>query len=77
MTAREVENAADRMIGAAQQLERCAAELKRQAKTMRQNLRSGYGLPGMPTDQSLWFMHKRSDVNTAAAKALDELQEVA
>jgi hypothetical protein len=69
MTPRETADAADRMIEAAQCLERCAKDLKAGAKILRQ-----HGLPGA-IEPKLWNMHKKHDVRGAAARAIDVLGE--
>jgi hypothetical protein len=67
MTKKELQAAADKMIGAAQKLEATARELKAQAK----QLRAGDLHSSVTSD--LWMMHKTADVKQAAGRALVEL----
>lgn len=68
MTKTELAEMADKMIGAAQELERAAKRLKAEAGY----LRRGSSLsPDM--DPRLWTMHKVSDVRRGAELALAEL----
>ena len=67
MTRTEQQDMADKMIGAAQQLERTARQLKEQAKLVRQ------GALHQSITADLWRMHKVSDIERTATSALAEL----
>lgn len=70
MTKREIADVADRMIGAAQILERAARQLKDQARIVRQ------GCLHETMTAELWVLHKSADTKQAAASALIELGDL-
>jgi hypothetical protein len=67
MTRTEEQQMADKMIGAAQQLEKTARLLKEQAKLVRQ------GVLHRTTTVDLWMMHKAAEIQRTAESALAEI----
>ena len=67
MTRTEEQRIADSMIGAAQQLEATARQLKEQAKRVRQST-----LHRTMTAE-LWTLHKADDIKRTAERALAEI----